>query len=919
MTIETPDTASPLQTYRTDYTEEDGGFWSGVDAVWDQVNLSYGEEIAEKSRAEVFRGYGNFKEFQKEYEAYSDTTAWYLHGTTEDRRRAEVEQLVEDGRFTLNTNNEVVDSQDSWNTGWVYDMDVVKGALLAKQNGWNATKEKTAYRELAKTQGKNIQERMESLDIGLGQSALGAVLGYGAQAETLFEVAASPVRIMGETLVKGAIKAFAIEGGIGALGEMSREYRMRQHKEMMGEEYGLWESAKNVMLAAGFAGGIRAGGSAFVDWRTIKAIKGRGVGAIAKELEKKGIPVEDAKIQEEIVTRFMRREQYILTENTTKHVDIMHKAERDIDNGKPVDVTAHTEISVEDKVKAIDPESNIDDVVENSLEAEVKSAPEMQKTDIETKAVDKTVDEVQPYKPLSKEDPFEGSATKAEGETVIEEAGNKAEYDEIQARIDELERPISERQQQIQEAAVPKIGGSEDEAKEAVKQHFRKPLGDKYKGLSKADIAEQDRMYKADLDMEANTVFAKFGDNLAAGTIAGIDEDEQGNITFNPEMFVAGLGGYTAIKALVKNKALRKTVGDSLRRRFNELDDNPMFNMIVGKQGMIDGRYKSDGLTKLAQKQADEMGFTPEDLADFDAEDFQYMNKGARMIDNMDKDIRKDPLILTKAELKAIEDAPPRPIEEIIADLDEWEASQIEEAKPTYKKGDAVTAERDPSIVPYKRPEGMIEANKALIEAKKKIQPEIDKTTRDANFKKWFGDSHKFTKDDKGNPRVLYHGSPHNIKSFKVGDDEMIYVTDSPKYAERYSVGDNKVGSIYPIYVSAKNVFDTRNNAHRKIFMDKFYYKWGNGTPLSDKTGLPDWVEAVDFKEFFESEGYHFDGVMFDEMPDNVGSGTSLAVFKPNQIKSVNNKGAFSEDGNILKGALTIPAIGIAASQQENN
>jgi len=241
--------------------------------------------------------------------------------------------------------------------------------------------------------------------------------------------------------------------------------------------------------------------------------------------------------------------------------------------------------------------------------------------------------------------------------------------------------------------------------------------------MSKEDIAEQDRMYKADLDMEANAVFAKFGDNLAAGTIAGIGEDEQGNITFNPEMFVAGLGGYTAIKALVKNKALRKTIGDSLSRRFNELDDNPMFNMIVGKQSIMDGRIKSDGLTKPAKKYAKEFGLTDEEIADFDADDFQYFNKASRMIDNMDIQAKKEGYYDPNIDVTES-----RSMEEITKELEDWEASQIAESKG-ISKGETVTAEYDPNIIPYKKPKGILarKAESKQPDGVKRYHPDRDK------------------------------------------------------------------------------------------------------------------------------------------------------------------------------------------------
>ena len=53
-------------------------------------------------------------------------------------------------------------------------------------------------------------------------------------------------------------------------------------------------------------------------------------------------------------------------------------------------------------------------------------------------------------------------------------------------------------------------------------------------------------------DANGNPVFAKFGDNIAAGMVAGVEQDEKGNWTFDPAKFVAGLGGYTAAKEVLK-------------------------------------------------------------------------------------------------------------------------------------------------------------------------------------------------------------------------------------------------------------------------------------------------------------------------------------------------------------------------------
>lgn len=165
----------------------------------------------------------------------------------------------------------------------------------------------------------------------------------------------------------------------------------------------------------------------------------------------------------------------------------------------------------------------------------------------------------------------------------------------------------------------------------------------------------------------------------------------------------------------------------------------------------------------------------------------------------------------------------------------------------------------------------------------------------------WHKDSAPETKNADGTPKVFYHGSPYDISSFKPSDYDFIYFTETPKYAERYAFGNDRVGGVYPVYIKANKIFDTRKAKDRAIFEKEFYMKYGNGTKLDTKTGLPDWVEAKELKEFFEDNGYSYDGVMLAEHPDNIGNGISLGVVNPAQIKSVNNKGTFDESNpNIL-------------------
>lgn len=72
----------------------------------------------------------------------------------------------------------------------------------------------------------------------------------------------------------------------------------------------------------------------------------------------------------------------------------------------------------------------------------------------------------------------------------------------------------------------------------------------------KKNLTEEELKRASDLDKKINPnddiLFAKGGDNLAAGMFAGIEEDENGNYAFNSEKFILGLGGYTVAKELLK-------------------------------------------------------------------------------------------------------------------------------------------------------------------------------------------------------------------------------------------------------------------------------------------------------------------------------------------------------------------------------
>jgi hypothetical protein len=152
--------------------------------------------------------------------------------------------------------------------------------------------------------------------------------------------------------------------------------------------------------------------------------------------------------------------------------------------------------------------------------------------------------------------------------------------------------------------------------------------------------------------------------------------------------------------------------------------------------------------------------------------------------------------------------------------------------------------------------------------------------------------------DKAGNPQVVYHGTPDAFESNIRGES---YFTSQPEIANIYtnpsasSISTRpKAGvapAIYPSYLDIKKPFDTRDPKIRKEFMEEYYGKYSR-TPLSKKSGLPDWTEGQDLKEWIEESGKNYDGLILDEggipMPDGsvMSRGISYVPFRQEQIKS---------------------------------
>lgn len=178
------------------------------------------------------------------------------------------------------------------------------------------------------------------------------------------------------------------------------------------------------------------------------------------------------------------------------------------------------------------------------------------------------------------------------------------------------------------------------------------------------------------------------------------------------------------------------------------------------------------------------------------------------------------------------------------------------------------------------------------------------------NFKRWFEGSQVV--DENGQPLKLYHGTDADLDVFSFGKlgkntgvGTAFNFTDSPETAKSYG---NKVLKTYlnmqnPITVD----FGDRSATH-------FLGKLRNPQEITDevKNIISDMKNHYDIDENiieelknlgFREYSDNLDGIIFKNVLDNYGLGGKSAnnyvVFNPNQIKSVNNSGAWSSSPSL--------------------
>ncbi|MCL2017991.1 MAG: hypothetical protein FWG80_04455 [Alphaproteobacteria bacterium] len=165
-----------------------------------------------------------------------------------------------------------------------------------------------------------------------------------------------------------------------------------------------------------------------------------------------------------------------------------------------------------------------------------------------------------------------------------------------------------------------------------------------------------------------------------------------------------------------------------------------------------------------------------------------------------------------------------------------------------------------------KEMEPRLNNNGELVAADGKVLFQRAPATDTAEFKNWFGDSKVV--DETGKPMIVYHGTDATFdtfddKFFKVGvTGKGFYFTDSNESGGGF--GQN----VMPVYLSLQNPLD----------FSKVDYETVLGMVRAEMMDM----NPQEFQDLVKSKG--FDGII------NYGH---YVAFEPNQIKSVDNRGAF--------------------------
>lgn len=644
----------PLKNKAEETENQISSFSAGFQSArLDEGKLGFFDTVEEKAYDDIVKNFTDYKDNQTSYDAFLSTDDIPFGNHVRDMYRKKYNNAIEDNIYELDENNNLVEG-NGYNmlADLLFDKETMKGFLLARKNGLNDDMLNTKYQEIVKAKKNELEKAEEGFWGNLG----GTLTGYLASEETLSDFA-SPGKIMASSIGKGFIKATGVEAAYISAGEIMREDKRQRHAAHMEDNRSLWDGTKEILINSGFGGLIRGIGSAIWDGKTMSDIHKR-IGQFENS--------DDALTDRQIFAQFAQRENERLHTNVNAHNRILDEAELQMEKGKKVDIAEATDIPFESKIgdnETIDIVEEINNVPEvqqdkeffQTLQKEVDDSLQ-QETDInyyddelinnymedirlsddpEVKQILIDIENINKYeKPedllthprieelLTMREDVSASDIQykqklVQGKQIIEDkqrlgGENNTMYIPAQYETNYLADFV------LTKSDVKKIRSGNIDASLAAKlqqdlsvldsnplyaekQIIKDTIPDEVlteQGLSLNESGDI-------VDQNGKVLFAKFTDNLAAGTIAGIEIDEEGNVSFNPEAFVAGLGGYTAIKQMYK-----AGIFDSLPKEVNKWVKN-QFGVDL-EMGIVERQPGESIFSYIQRKKADPDYVPPE-------------------------------------------------------------------------------------------------------------------------------------------------------------------------------------------------------------------------------------------------------------------------------------------------------------------
>jgi hypothetical protein len=177
--------------------------------------------------------------------------------------------------------------------------------------------------------------------------------------------------------------------------------------------------------------------------------------------------------------------------------------------------------------------------------------------------------------------------------------------------------------------------------------------------------------------------------------------------------------------------------------------------------------------------------------------------------------------------------------------------------------------------------------------------------TESEAFKKWFGDSKVVDAD--GKPLVVYHGTDADFNAFDVNKGEL-----GAHFGTAEQANDREGSQTYPVYLSLQNPYDVFSDLGDWSDMDMLreYLSEVNEGPFTNEE-FAKFNSPEDVRNGLIEKGY--DGITYENSFE--AKGRSYIAFRPEQIKSVFNRGTFdANDPRILYQSVDQPNGGFRSA-----